>query len=178
MRIILALFMAAATLHSCNLRAGGPGDGNGINWITINQADSLRRTAPRKVLIDVYTDWCGWCKRMDQTTFSDPRVAKFISEHFYAVKLDGEQRTTINLGGKDYNFVPNGSRGYNELAAALLQNKMSYPTIVYLDENMNMIQPMPGYRTADDLLPILAYLAGDHHRSVSFEEFQKTYKAE
>lgn len=148
----------------------------GIRWMSITQADSLRRIEPRKVLIDVYTDWCGWCKRMDQTTFVDARVVNYVNKHFYAVKLDGEDKNPINVGGQEYRFVPNGARGYHELAAALMQNRMSYPTIVYLDESMNMIQPMPGYRTAEDLIPILNFLGGNHYKTTQFDEFVKNFK--
>ena len=148
-----------------------------INWISIEEADKLRQTEPRKILIDVYTDWCGWCKRMDATTFSDPQLVKYVNENYYAVKLDAEQKEPITVGGKTYEFVPNGRRGYNEIANELLQGKMSYPTIVFLDESMNMIQPMPGYRDAETLQPILEYLAVNAYKQTPWEEWLKQHEA-
>ena len=144
-----------------------------INWITIEKADELRRTEPRKVLIDVYTDWCGWCKKMDASTFSDPKVVAYINAYYYAVKLDAEQREPITLGGKTYEYVPNGRRGYHEIANELLQGKMSYPTTVFLDESMNMIQPVSGYLDVETIQPILEYLAENAYKETPWEEWLK-----
>ena len=144
-----------------------------INWITIEKADELRRTEPRKILIDVYTDWCGWCKKMDASTFSDPKVVEYINAHYYAVKLDAEQREPITLGGKTYEYVPNGRRGYHEIANELLQGKMSYPTTVFLDESMNMIQPVAGYLDVETIQPILEYLAENAYKETPWEEWLK-----
>ena len=77
--------------------------------------------SPKKLFIDVYTDWCGWCKKMDKDTFQNAEVAAYMSENFYMVKLDAEQKEPIEFKGKTYNFVATGRRGYHELAAALLQ---------------------------------------------------------
>jgi thioredoxin-related protein len=148
---------------------------DGINWVTIEEADKLRQTEPRKILVDVYTDWCGWCKRMDATTFSDPQLVKYVNENYYAVKLDAEQKEPITVGGKTYEYVANGRRGYNEIANELLQGKMSYPTIVFLDESMNMIQPMPGYRDAETMQPILEYLAENAYKQTPWEEWLKQH---
>ena len=143
-----------------------------INWLTLEEADKLRQKQPRKILIDVYTDWCGWCKRMDATTFRDPKLISYINENYYAVKLDAEQKEPITVGGKTYEFDPSvGRRGVHKIAQELLQDKMSYPTIVFLDERMNMIQPLPGYRGADDMLPILEYLATEAYKNTPWEEW-------
>jgi len=139
--------------------------------VTIEQADSLRHAEPRKILIDVYTHWCGWCKKMDATTFSNAELVKYVNENYYAVKLDAEQREPITVGGKTYEYVPDGRRGYHEIAHELLQGKMTYPTIVFLDEHMNMIQPMAGYRDAKTMLPILEYLASEAYRETPWEEW-------
>ena len=71
-----------------------------IEWITIEEAIERHKTEPRYWIIDVYTDWCGWCKRMDATTFKDPHVAAEINKNFYAVKFDGEAKRDITIDGK------------------------------------------------------------------------------
>jgi thioredoxin-related protein len=114
-----------------------------INWISFQEAEKLSKKNPRKIVVDVYTDWCSWCKKMDKSTFADEKVAKYVNKNFYAVKLDAETKEEILLNGKTYRFVAN--QGVNELAAELLQGKMGYPSTVYLDEKFNMITPVMGY---------------------------------
>lgn len=174
MTLTHVLFMLSALVFASNSSCFAQTEN--INWVSIEEADKLRRAEPRKILIDVYTDWCGWCKRMDRTTFVNPELVNYVNQNYYAVKLDAEQQETITIGGKKYEYVPNGRRGYNEIAKELLQGKMSYPTIVFLDENMNMIQPMPGFREAKELQPILEYLAENAYRQIPWEEWKKARK--
>lgn len=151
---------------------------SGINWVTLEEADKLRQSEPRKILIDVYTDWCGWCKRMDATTFSEVRLVEYVNANYYAVKLDAEQKKPITVGGETYEYDPSvGRRGVHKIAQELLQGKMSYPTIVFLDEHMNMIQPLAGYRDAAAMQPILEYLAENAHKETPWEEWLKQREA-
>jgi thioredoxin-related protein len=142
-----------------------------IQWYTIEEVQKLNQDNPKKVFIDVYTDWCGWCKKMDATTFSDPKIVKILNEDFYAVKLDGEGQEAIIFKDKEYKFIPQGRKGYHELAAALMNGKLSYPTTVYLDENLNMIQPIPGYLQVKDLEPILIFLGKNHYKNQTWKDF-------
>ncbi|SDM42099.1 Thioredoxin-related protein [Catalinimonas alkaloidigena] len=146
-----------------------------INWLTFEEAMALNQKNPKKVFLDVYTDWCGWCKRMDQTTFSDPEVVKYMNENFYAVKFDAEGKDPIQFKGQTFKFVPSGRNGYHELAAALLNGKLSFPTTVYLDEEMNLIQPVPGYMKAPEFLKVLSYFGSDHFKDTPWEKYEKSY---
>jgi thioredoxin-related protein len=149
-----------------------------ITWLTWEEAMvKLESGEKKKIFIDVYTDWCGWCKKMDATTFSNPAVAKTMNEHFYAVKLDGEAKRDITFKGNTFKYVPSGRKGYHELAAALLQNKLSYPTVVFLDEEANMIQPLPGYREAAEFHKILSFIGEGHYKNGDWTAYQKSYAA-
>jgi thioredoxin-related protein len=173
MRKITALFLVLSTITVHFQAVSQTDTKTKVNWITLEQADELRKQEPRKVLIDVYTDWCGWCKRMDATTFTNSDLVEYVNDNYYMVKLDAEQKEPITIGGKTYEFVEQGRRGYNQIAKELLQGKMSYPTIVFLDENMNMIQPLPGYRDAKELMPILEYLATEAYKTTPWEVWLK-----
>jgi thioredoxin-related protein len=148
-----------------------------INWLTIQEAEKLNREHPRKIMVDVYTDWCGWCKRMDSVTFSHPVIARYINDNFYAVKLNAEGRDEITFNGTTFKFVPQGSRGYHELAAGLLSGKMSFPSIAYLNEKLQLLGAVPGFMPPSTIEPLLNYIAEDKFTIQSLEDYQKTFQS-
>ena len=159
------------------LTAMSPESNGAVKWLTFEQAVEKSKKEKRKVFIDVYTDWCGWCKVMDKNTFSDPQVAKILNEKFYPVKFNGEQRENVVFNGTTFKFVQSGRNGYHELAAALLNNKLSYPTVVFLDEEFRMLQPLPGYQGPEAFHKIVQFIGEDHFRKTSWEEWQTKYKS-
>jgi len=146
-----------------------------VEWLTLEEAVEKCKTDKRKIFIDVFTDWCGWCKRMDQSTFVDPAVAQYLNENYYAVKLNAEQEEAITFNNKTYHFKKNGARGYHELAAELLNNRLSFPTVVFLDESMKVIQPIPGYLEAPKLETILNYFGTDSHKTTPWETYERKF---
>lgn len=153
-----------------------PAEGE-IEWISMEEAMARHEKEPRYWIIDVYTDWCGWCKRMDAITFVDPHIVKEIQANYYAVKLDAEQKEDIVIKDRTYKFVNEGRRGYHELAAELLQGRMSYPTVVFLDKNANMIQPLPGYQEAKNLHPILQFFSTNSYQTITWPDYQASYQS-
>lgn len=147
-----------------------------IKWLTIEEVESAIKKEPRKVLIDVYTDWCGWCKKMDATTFKDKDLVAYLNQKFYCVKLDGEDKGTLTFKGEEFNFINQGRRGYNELAAGFLKGKMSYPSLVFLDEDLVVLQVMKGFRTAEELLPVLTFLGGNIYKKSNWTDYIKETK--
>ncbi len=131
--LVLTIFLSAFMLKN---------DKKEINWLSIEEAYALNKEAPRKIFIDVYTDWCGWCKKMDKDTFSDPDVAKFVNEHFYAVKLDAENIEKIILA--------EDTTTQQTLARSM--GVSGYPTIVYMKEDFKTIHVVSGYQKADAFL--------------------------
>ncbi len=136
-----------------------------VKWYTWEEAVAANEKEKRKVFVDIYTDWCGWCKRMDRTTFNDPRVAEYLNKYFYPVKLNAEQKGDIKFGGYIFKYKELQRRGYHELAAALLDNKLSYPTTVFLTEDLKVDQRLPGYLDASKMLAVLTYLAEEKEKS-------------
>ncbi len=149
-----------------------------LNWLTLQQAEKEMAKKPKKLLIDVYTDWCGWCKVMDQQTFQHSTIAKIINQYYYPVKFNAEQKDDVVFRGKTYKFVANGRSGYNELAAEMLQGKLSYPTIVYMDEEFNVIQAVPGFFKPADIEPVLKFFGTGAYKTTDWNTYQANFKSE
>ncbi len=130
----------------------------GMDWLSIEDAAALKDKSDKKYLIDVYTDWCGWCKVMDKKTFTDPEVQAYLKENFHIVKFNAEQKNPIEWEGKSYEWVKTGRKGVNTLAQKLLGGRLGYPTMVYLDENKQLIKSSPGYKDPTKLLAELKQL--------------------
>lgn len=124
-----------------------------INWLTIEQAEKVQKENPKKpMFIDIYTDWCGWCAKLDAETFKDAKVVKHISENYIPVKLDAEQKKTINFRGQDFKFIKAGRSGINVLAYHLLQGKTAFPSMVIFSSKGEIINTLNGYFTPEQLL--------------------------
>lgn len=146
---------------------------NGVKWYTWEEAVALNKVKPKKMLIDVYTDWCGWCKVMDKKTFTDAAVAEYINKNFYAVKFNAEQKQDVRFNDQTFGYVETGGgRGVHTLAYALLDGKMGYPSIVYLNEKYERILISPGFKEVPDMLKELKFTAEDHYAKTSWENYK------
>jgi thioredoxin-related protein len=150
-------------------------DDKEIHWVNFDEAVALNNKHPKKILIDIYTPWCGWCKKMDADTYTDPAIINYINKYFYAVRLDAETADTFHFNGhKFYNPKPH-TRGYtNELASSLMDGKLAYPTTVYMDEKFNRLTYLQSYASVNDLKPILKYFAENKYKNMSFDDFKKS----
>ncbi|MBP5473191.1 MAG: DUF255 domain-containing protein, partial [Bacteroidales bacterium] len=118
-----------------------------VKWYTIEEAEKLMNEAPKPLFIDTYTDWCGWCKRMDSETFSHEVIANILNNDFYAVKFDAETKDEVTFLGQK--FVNDGSAGKaHQLAITLLQGNLAYPTVVILTpkDGKLYVTPIAGYK--------------------------------
>jgi thioredoxin-related protein len=155
--IMAAIVYSFTYLRPLNLKAGASSEQ--ITWHSWEEVQELNKKKPKKVFVDVYTDWCGWCKKMDQSTFTDPKVIEVMNEHFYAVKFNAEQKEPATYQGQSLNFRPGGKRGVHELAVVLLNGRLGYPSFAYLDTEMKPLHVSPGYKTPDQMLEELEQLA-------------------
>lgn len=181
--LTFSFLMAAYAFTSVPDHVAKHVDGKNVKWMTWEEAVAAAEAAkaegetPKKIFVDIYTDWCGWCKKMDKETFEQSMVANYLNEHFYPVKFDAEQKESITFDEKTFKYIANGRRGYHELAAALLAGKMSYPTVVFLNEDFQLLQRIPGYLDIPTFDMIMHYLAEEHYTKTPWADFQKSYKS-
>jgi thioredoxin-related protein len=153
-----------------------------VKWYSFE--DALQLNAERathglpakKIFVDVYTDWCGWCKRMDATTFAHPVIAEKLNTDWIAVKMNAERKDTIVINGKTFvneNQVP---RSTHQLAQVLLNGKMSYPSYSLIDETGKSIQVIIGYQEVQQFEILLDFFSSNAYQRMNLEDFQKTFK--
>ena len=147
-----------------------------VNWYSFEKAVEHNRKNPRKILVDVYTDWCGWCKKMKEQTFNHPKIAKYINENFYAVRFNAETNKKVQFKGHTFTKNQQKKNRPHDLAIALLNGKMSYPSVVYLDGKNRPITVVPGYRGPKDYEAVLKYFARDIYKNKSYKEFKKEFQ--
>jgi thioredoxin-related protein len=167
-KISLLLFTITTLFYSCNAQEK---QSSKIKWTSFEEAVKLSEKVPKKLFIDVYTDWCGWCKKMDASTFQNDSIAHHINKNYYAVKLNAETKDTIRF--RDNQFVYKPEYKANELALSLLGGKMGYPTYVFLDENFAMLGPASGFMQPEDLTKVLTFYTNEIYKTKKWEEYEK-----
>ena len=149
-----------------------------IKWYTWEEAIELNKTEPRDLFIDVYTDWCGYCKKMDRHAFCDPDIIQYLNKNFYSIKLNAEQKEDIMYNNQKFSYVKTKGRtgGIHVLAYSLLDGKLSYPSIVYMNSDIERVLLAPGYKTAKQLMPELKFTKEKHYLNKSFDTYIGTLK--
>lgn len=114
------------------------------------------------VLVDVYTSWCGWCKRMDKTTYRDEEVLSYLEENFISVKMDAESKELASYRGEAYE--------YRQIAAGF--RITGYPTTLFLEPDGQHITTVPGFMKPNEFLIVLRFIGDGHYKDKSWEEYQ------
>ena len=151
-----------------------------VHWYTFAQAVELQKKNPKPIMVDVYTSWCGPCKMMSANTFGNDILSKYLNEHYYPVKFNAETRDTVIFGGNTFiNKNPAGTqRPVHDFASSILDGKLMYPSIVFLNDKVQRIQVVTGYYPPAQFEPILKYFGSGKYINTTYEEYQKTFVPE
>lgn len=147
-----------------------------ITWYSFEDAAKLENPDHKKIFIDIYTAWCGWCKVLDKSTFPDTTIIRLMNKYFIAVKLDAERKDTILFN--NYLFVnpnPEGYRSAHQLASSLLKGRLSYPSMCFLTDSFALITTVQSYLKPTELEPILEYIGSDKYLTMTYDSFSLAY---
>lgn len=160
-----------------------------IDWLTMNQAVAAQANVPKKIFVDMYTKWCGPCKLMDRNTFSNKDVITYINNNFYAVKFNAEGDETIKTN--DQTFT---NPGYDPAKAQRRNSRHqfttymgvnAYPTVLFIDENGDLINRVKGYKTPQQMELYLKFFGTDLWETMQtqkefddyFQNFEPEFKS-
>lgn len=145
---------------------------NPVSWLTIEEAAQKLQEKPRPILIDLYTNWCGWCKQMDRKTYSNKQVAQYLNDKFYTVKFDAETRSTVTWQGRSYGYDPQYK--CNMLAVYLAHGRLEFPTTVIIAPGYDP-QAIPGYMEPKEFEMLVKFFGDGDYRTKDFGEYQRSF---
>jgi thioredoxin-related protein len=156
-RVSISLLTALLTLATFS----SAGENPTVKWKGFTEGLSEAKKTGKKVLVDVYTDWCGWCKKMDKDVYADNKVADYLSKNYVAIKLNAESKNTLTYHDKTMTQIE-FSQGFGVTG---------YPCTLFLKDDGEPITKVPGYITADKFLDILRFLGEDHYLTTKWEDY-------
>jgi uncharacterized protein YyaL (SSP411 family) len=163
------------TIHHSRLTSHVSPLSDKIEWISFEEATQKQKEHFKPIYIDLYTDWCHWCKVMDRETYTDPNVINYINDKFYAVKLNAETRDTIKWKGNVYTYDPRYR--VNSFSLYITDNQPSFPTTVFLTDDKTAPMALPGYFKPKEIELMVKYVGEGAYNTKSFQIFQHDFKA-
>ncbi len=136
---------------------------DGIKWLKYDEGVKLAAKTNKPMIIDFYTEWCGWCKKMDKTTYTDPQIIQYINKVFIPIKLNPELKEQYNIAGG-----PTDARSVGRSFGV-----SSYPQTWFVEPNGKKIDKWPGFAPADKFLIVLKYIGDGIYKNQSWTEYQK-----
>ncbi len=144
-----------------------PGKKVELQWTNLELAVTKGADQKKAIMVDVYTDWCGWCKKMDKEVFIDPAVSELLASRFALAKVNGESKESIMFKGQKTDGV-GVARGFGV---------RGYPSIIFLDSNGDMLTMIPGFLDAEKFLPVVMFIGNKEYEKMEWDAYLASYNA-
>lgn len=120
-----------------------------INWMTYQKGVAAAKTEGKKIFLHFYASWCGYCKTMEQKTFKDASVVRYLNENFTSIKVNTDQQQNI----------------------AIQYRVRGLPSTWFLQDDGQKIANRPGYIAPKQLIGYLQFVNTDSYKKMSIREF-------
>jgi thioredoxin-related protein len=147
---------------------------NNMQWQNVEQISQQWQTEKKPILIDLYTDWCHYCKVMEETIYASDSVSNYIRQHFYAAKLNAEDKKELVWMGKKYKYVPKYK--VHELAIELTKGSLVYPTTIIIPPTGEPLI-VGGARPLNEMESYLKYYGSGENQTKTYAEFNKMFSS-
>lgn len=177
------LLMASPAVYAGEPAAVAGGDSGAVEWLKFDAALQAASAGDKHIMVDVYTDWCGWCKKLDRETYADPAVKQVLAESYISSKVKGDSDGPLNVksqpkvedGKTLIQFVPSDQAQITEKQLARAQFRVTgYPTILFFAADGRMITKLSGYQNAETFKNILNFIKDDLYEVMSYQDYLKS----
>ncbi|MDD8018985.1 MAG: thioredoxin fold domain-containing protein [Bacteroidota bacterium] len=132
-----------------------------LRWKNFNDGIAEAKKSGKKVLVDVYTDWCTWCKKMDEVTYSDKNIKTYLEKNYVLIKLNAEGNENISYAGQ-------------KISPAQFAQQMGidgYPATLFLDGRGEPITVLPGYSEPKMFIHVLSFIGENQYKTKKFDQY-------
>ena len=147
-----------------------------IEWVSWDKAVERAKKENKKIFIDIYTEGCIPCKNLEITTFAQPCIINYVNKYFIPVRLDARTKDKLTFNNNNYEYTCENGICYNELVAQFTSGDLTFPSLVFMDENQNVIQSIPNYKDPMTFERIMAFYGQNYYFTIPWTRFERTYK--
>lgn len=148
------------------------GQKTALEWITFEQLRILQAKHPRKVLVEIYSEECHWCKEFEAKVLTNHVIASYMKQHYYFVKVEASDKSTIQFNNKELK----STNGFHPLTSEYLTLPLSFPTQLFFDEKFTYLNFLKGYNTPQNFEIALAYYGENYYKTYNWVDFLKLFK--
>jgi len=148
---------------------------NKVRWTSWDVVNEKISKGDKKFIVYFYFDGCKWCRYMEDYTFTSDHLSRFINNNFYPFRINAASSDKIVISDHAYTSLRIGKYDFHELATEMLAGNMSFPSIVFLDEQFKKLAVYDQYIDSPNFEMLLSFYAGDHHKRTMWRKFANNY---
>lgn len=137
-----------------------------LQWHSFDEGLAKAKKEKKMILVDFYTDWCGYCKKMDAETYANEKVIQYLNSKYVLVKINPEKSGDLKYKGNSYTN--------NSFTRSV--GVTGYPSTLFIESDEELITLVPGYINTTEFLNIIEFLGERHYKTMKYDDFLKTKK--